>query len=172
LPDSRRFQKKMDAHRDDFMKSLNLGEFAGDFRLKWVGPSNFQYIPDPDDPFRFIRHDENGEVRGVVQPEKMRTTGGSVPKIIQLVPGLSSWDYGPAYMIHDWEFEAHDRGKEPGATRYRKSFKQVNLTLAEAIWTLMIRGYKRNKKPKKNANNVVAVYRGVSSAIGRAIWKD
>jgi hypothetical protein len=108
----------------------------------------------------------------MVQPKKMRTTGGSVPQILQLVPGLSSWDYGPAYMIHDWEFEAHDRGNEPGGTRYRKSFKQVNLTLAEAIWTLMIRGYKRNKKPKKNPNNVVAVYRGVSSPIGRAIWKN
>ncbi len=162
----------MNAHRDDFIESLNVGRFEGEFRLKWIGPSNFLYIPDPADPFRFIRHDDQGNPKSVVQPEQMKTTGGSVPKVIQLLPELSSWDYGPAYMIHDWEFEAHDRGKEPGGKPYRKSFKQVNLTLAEAIWTLMTEGYQSRKRPRKNPNNVVAVYRGVSSPIGRAIWKN
>lgn len=42
-----------------------------------------------------------------ITPLEMDTDGGSLPKLAQFMLNTSSWAYGPAYMIHDWEFAAH-----------------------------------------------------------------
>ena len=103
----------------------------------------------------------------IIQPGPMTTDGGSIPIAAQIITGRTPWEYGPAYMIHDWEFHRHDVD-----SGFRKSFKQVNLTLAEAIWTLMNTGYLNYKKPRKNYRNVHTIYSGVMSPIARAIWNE
>ncbi len=141
-----------------------MGEFTGRFSLEWCGPESFNYSPDPTDPFRYIRNTGAGKSE-IIQPGPMTTNGGSIPAIAQAITGRTSWEYGPAYIIHDWEFYRHDI--DPG---FRKSFNQVNLTLAEAIWTLMNKGYLKTEKPKADSANVHTIYSGVMSPIARAIW--
>jgi len=163
---SRDFPKKrLKQRQKDFVEGLHKGEFTGLFTLSWIGPDLFKYSPDPEDPFRYIRNKGPGKRPEIIQPEAMETDGGSIPRLAQVLPRLSAWEYGPAYLIHDWDFYRHDI--DPG---FRKSFNQVNLTLAEAIWSLMNNGYRRNKKPRKNVYNVHTVYSAVMSPVGKGIW--
>lgn len=166
MPPRNQSKKRFEKRQKEFVEGLNLGEFAGHFSLEWTGPESFNYYPNPDDPFRYIRNIGN-EKSEIIQPGPMTTDGGSIPLLAQVVTGRTPWEYGPAYMIHDWEFYRHDFDSS-----FRKSFKQVNLTLAEAIWTLMNKGYLRYKRPKKNYKNVHIIYSGVMSPIARSIWND
>jgi hypothetical protein len=166
MPPSNHHIKRIQKRQKEFVEDLKMGEFTGHFFLEWNGPETFKYHPDPEDPFRFIRNKGDGKTE-IIQPGPMTTDGGSIPIAVQLITRRTPWEYGPAYMIHDWEFHRHDID-----TSFRKSFKQVNLTLAEAIWTLMNKGYLKYKKPKKNYNNVHTIYSGVMSPVARAIWKE
>lgn len=166
------FQKRIRARVDRFIRSLPLGEFEGRFTLEWIAPDLFQYHPDAGDPFRYVRKDKQGQVVEIVQPMTMETDGGSIPRFAQIIPGLSPWEYGPAYLIHDWEFEAYDRSRNETGFVFEKTFEQVNLTLAEAILTLMKNGYGDCPKPKFNKNNVYTIYKAVMSPIGREIWES
>ncbi len=159
-------KKRMEKRQKTFVNDLPLGEFAGHFRLEWNGPELFKYHPDPNDPFRYIRTKASGK-KEIIQPGPMTTDGGSIPVAAQLITSRTPWEYGPAYLIHDWEFLRHDT--DPS---FRKSFKQVNLTLAEAIWTLMNKGYLHYKKPGKSHRSVHTIYSGVMSPVGRSIWDD
>lgn len=166
MPPSNQSRKRIEKRQKQFVEGLNVGEFAGHFSLEWIGPELFNYRPDPDDPFRYIRNKGGGKTE-IIQPGPMKTDGGSIPIIAQAISGRTPWEYGPAYLIHDWEFYRHDT--DPA---FRKSFNQVNLTLAEAIWTLMNKGYLKHRKPRANFKNVHTIYSGVMSPVGRAIWDE
>ncbi len=158
LPD--RHMDMLARERTAFVKSLSVGEFVGKFRLEWLGPGRWRYWPDHVDPFAFRR--ASGQV---IIPEDMTTDGGSVPRLFWPLPGLSPWDYGPAFMLHDWEFFAHDQGMKT------QTFEEVNLTLAEAIKTLMVMGFK-GTTVRYNAHALLTIHQAVSSPIGRKIWDD
>jgi hypothetical protein len=80
----------------------------------WVGawsPSSgdgqFVFVPNPNDPLKMSRIDQDGNVVGEpIQPGMMYTDGGSIPRIATVFKGFSPWGYAPAYMIHDWLFIA------------------------------------------------------------------
>ncbi|MBF0335231.1 MAG: hypothetical protein HQL40_16555 [Alphaproteobacteria bacterium] len=138
----------------NFFVKLNAGNFFGVPNLVWVGPDRFLYDPIPGKEFGFQR--ANGDK---VIPQKMYTNGGSIPKLVQPLPDLSPWTYGAAFLIHDWEFEAHHLGKSD------KSFEEVNKTLAEGIKTLMDAKICRN-----NPFALYTIWAGVSSGVAKAIW--
>ena len=164
MPPSNQTKKRIDELQKAFVDDIKMGEFQGKFSLEWTGPESFNYHPDPGDPFRYIRDLGDGKTE-TVQPEFMSTDGGSIPLAAQVLTGRTPWEYGPAYMLHDWEFYRHDI--DP---KFKKSFQQVNLTLIEAIWTLMNKGYKPYKKPKKSYKNVYTIYSGVMSPMAKIIW--
>jgi len=169
MPDPKHFKKTAKEFLDEFVGSLNIGEFQGQFSLKWLTPELFHYIPDPNDPFRYLRKNSAGKVIETITPLEMDTNGGSIPQIAQVLLGTSAWGYGPAFMIHDWEFAAHYMAQENPSFKFKKTFNQVNRTLAEAIWTLMNKGYNK-AKAKKDPSNVQNIYAGVMSPIGKHIW--
>jgi hypothetical protein len=142
----------------NFLTDLKAGAFEGNFFLEWIDKDTFNYIPDENNKFRFIR--PSGEI---IIPDKMITTGGSTPRIVQIFDHFSPWEYGPAYMIHDWEFTAHELKITD------KSFEDVNLTLAEALYTLMTKGF-RGKVLELKMSVVRAIYLAVMSPAGRKIW--
>lgn len=170
MPSTRFFRNRAKACINNFVDSLPVGRFEGEFSLKWKSPEQFHYIPDAD-PFRFIRRDAGGNDIQTVQPGEMDTDGGSVPKLAQVVAGLSPWEYGPAYIIHDWQFEDRDNVVRAGGL-YPHDFEDVNKTLAEAIWTLMLEGYGKRRKPKRDPAAVYTVFQGVNFAFGRGVWDD
>lgn len=137
-----------------FFENIEVGSFNGIPHLRWVGPDRFEFFQDTSNLFQFHRY--NGET---ITPEKMYTDGGSIPRIVQSMPNLSPWEYGPAFIIHDWEFEAHHRNLN------QKTFDDVNRTLAEGIKTLMELGI-----VQKNYIALYTIWLAVSSQIAKSIW--
>ncbi|MBI4805306.1 MAG: hypothetical protein HY795_08735 [Desulfovibrio sp.] len=136
------------------MPKVTHGSFNEKVHLRWLGPNRFEFFqPTGAPPFSFTRH--TGEN---IIPGDMLTDGGSIPQLFQGIPGFSPWEYGPAFIIHDWEFQQHDQGAP-------KSFEEANLTLAEGIWTLMTQGIARKDKVV-----LTAIWAAVSSPVGRHIW--
>ena len=106
------------------------GRFEGVVEVRWLEPDRFLFVPNKDKPLRFIAADG---VR-VFEPQPMYTDGGSIPRIFWSIPGYSPWGLGPAYIIHDWLFDAHHcnlQGHED------ITFKDSARLMGESIKTLM-----------------------------------
>jgi len=82
--------------------SVKQGAFKGKAILEWDGPNEFVYRPDPKRPLEFIRSD--GEV---IKPNAMYTDAGSIPQPLWAIKNYSPLGYAPAFLIHDWLFDAH-----------------------------------------------------------------
>jgi hypothetical protein len=132
------------------------GTFRGWPHLEWRGPRLYLFSQDPKLPFSFQR--STGET---LTPQAMDTDAGSIPRVVWSLPGLSPWDYLPAYVIHDWDFRAHHCGLSD------RSFEEANLTLAEGIFTLMMTGI-----AKSDWIRIEIIYRAVSSPFGRNVWDN
>ncbi|MDX0481415.1 hypothetical protein GOD90_20275 [Sinorhizobium medicae] len=133
-----------------------IGTFEGleSIRLRWVRPNWFEFIPKRQIPFRFIR--ANGER---VEPRRMFTDGGSIPRLFRWGNGLDPWGFAPAYLLHDYEFDLHRCGRSD------KSFEDVRDTMMEAVRTLMHVGL-------CPSSSVVfgMIYAGIDSIVARRIW--
>lgn len=129
------------------------GRFEGEPTLVWVKPDIFRLEPNMP-PFRFVRG--NGEV---VEPGRMFTDGGSIPRALWFVKDLSPWSYAPAFLIHDWLFDCHHTGTTD------KGFEEVRDIMMEGVRTLMDSGL-------CEANRLVfeLIYSGIDSFIARRIW--
>ena len=66
-----------------------------------------------------------------IVPQEMYTTGGSIPRILWGIPGLSPWGLGPAYIIHDWLFYVHRCNISAPEHERKITFRQSQLILAE-----------------------------------------
>ena len=138
------------------IEDFPVGRFASveTLQLRWVSEGWFEYLPDEAAPFAF--HRSNGEV---VTPGHMYTDGGSIPRIFWLKKGLFPWDYGPAYLVHDWEFDLHHD------SRTDKSFEEVRDTMMEAVRTLM-----DGPLAQKREWVFGRIYDGINSGVARKIW--
>ncbi|MFM2013492.1 MAG: hypothetical protein RLZZ396_2276 [Planctomycetota bacterium] len=135
------------------------GEFLGDPpSLAILGDQHYLYVPhsNPTKRFRYRRYDGT-----VIEPGRMRTDAGSVPRLAWLIEGLDPWTYVYAYLVHDWEFLQHHCNAD-----FAKSFEDVNETLAEGMVTLMKSG-----KTPADWRKVAVVSNAVSSWVGRGIWE-
>ncbi len=79
------------------------GQLRGHVVVIWNRQDRFIYVPDKNDLLRFKPSFMNYEI----VPGPMYTDGGSVPRVLWGIPGLSPWALGPAYIIHDWIFAVH-----------------------------------------------------------------
>ena len=134
------------------------GEFVGDLDVRWNAPDCFIYIPSATNPLRFTASDKK-----VITPSKMYTDGGSVPRILWGIPGLSPWGYAPAYIVHDWLFEAHHQDNP----EYRDiTFDRSAEILAEGIKTLM------ESRPDVPRDETVmwAIHEAVRTPIAKSLW--
>ncbi|KPA22919.1 hypothetical protein shim_12090 [Shimia sp. SK013] len=170
--------------------AVTKGEFDGLVQLYWVGGNTgsavgdgkFLYFPDPTSPLRYTsndQYDHKGK-RLVIEPPAFFTDGGSVPRMVQGVPGFNAWAFGPAYIVHDWAFEAHrclnykekkgDTVKNPDIPTpemeklKNMSFKQSAELMAETIKTLL---------PKNTAGGPGGVIASFTAGpISYAAWQD
>ena len=137
--------------------TAKLGRVGGTIVTMWVGADRFVYVPGKNGQnFAF----ETATTGRVIAPGLMFTDGGSIPRLAQIFKGLSSWGYGPAYIIHDWIFYGRHCYVDPDEAKYNDSvrFDDVNgkagsrpitfdesaLILAEAIKTLVDYGQVRD----------------------------
>jgi len=114
----------------------------------------FEFIPRSTTAFAFKR--SSGER---IEPRRMFTDGGSIPRLARWSNDLDPWGFAPAYLVHDWEFDVHHCG------RSNKSFESVRDSMMEAVRTLMDMGLCPN-------SSIVfrMIYLGISSPFARKLW--
>ncbi|MEL6132653.1 MAG: hypothetical protein AAFR59_04730 [Bacteroidota bacterium] len=138
------------------MEEFQAGSFENldSIRLKWIRPDWFEFIPVKEAPFAFVRH--TGER---IVPGRMYTDGGSIPRPFWVSENLSPWTYGPAFLIHDWEFDVHH------CKWSDKRFEEVRDTMMEAIRTLI-------EMELSPMSEIVfrGIYMGIDSPIARELW--
>ena len=141
--------------------SRPVGQFENlpNIRLCWLQPQTFVFIPHATAPFAFVRH--NGER---IEPRRMFTDGGSVPRLVQWYADLDPWGYAPAYLLHDWLFELH-HCEEAAAKPFTRTLGDTNAVLLEAVVTLVSLKICRND-PLATAMIALAV----GSPIAKALW--
>lgn len=157
-------------------ETTRAGTFQGDLVVVWLrdtgsaGDGTFVYVPSPRDPLTFTRPDGKTRVP-VIEPGMMYTDGGSIPPIGRVFNGLTPWNYGPAYMIHDWLFAARqclNDGRTDAA--YRKiedaTFQDSAEVIAEAIKALEESG----KVKKRDISGPTVTY-AVTSPFSLDRWK-
>ena len=127
-------------------------------RLIWVGPDQFVFEKDPNDPLYFQR--SNGER---IVPETIYTDGGSIPRPMWVFRNYSPWGYGPAFVIHDWLFSTH-YCRTPGYEKY--TVKAAAEVMAECQKTLMETG-----KAPKSPMAMYLMYLAVSSPVAERAWE-
>ena len=114
-------------------------------------------MPVSDDPLIIVTSDKR-----TIRPERMYTDGGSIPRMLWGVPGFSPWGYAPAYIMHDWVFEAHHCGLD----EYKSvTFDDSARYLGEAVKALMESGI----APKDEATALL-IYEGVRTPLARSVW--
>jgi uncharacterized protein DUF1353 len=146
-----------------FYQRYSAGTFSNmdRIRLRWLSlkdtpdPNYFALIPHKGAAFSFQRPN-NGEV---IAPRHMFTDGGSVPWLAQSLPNLSSWGYGPAYLVHDWLFDLHHCG------RTNLDFEATRDTMMEAVKTLMETGF-----CAKSELSFWLLFQGIDSFKAREYW--
>ena len=158
---------------DRFYSKLNTGQFAGVPAVHWNGldprgEPTFVYVPETDNPFKYITHDG----REII-PKTMDTDGGSIPRILHGLGKFSPWIYAPAYLIHDWIFVAYKTGTSPDNNI---AFEESAKILAEAIKTLMVSGFQNfdgeNQAFEKAEDSLYLIYTAVNSFVAKNIWTD
>lgn len=113
----------------DLYKKTPDGKFSGTLDVRWVKNDYFVFIPNEKEPLTFTRKDG-----AKITPKKMYTDGGSIPMFLWGVKGFSPWGYAPAYIVHDWLFEAQHCGYEPDN---KFSFDDSVSLMAEAMKAVM-----------------------------------
>lgn len=110
------------------------GRLQGTLLLQWDSEDGFIYVPDPSDPLIYA-------IAGkpTLQPGRMYTDGGSIPRVFWSAKGFSPWAYGPAYILHDWLFNEHRcKRLSDGPAGY--TLLEANAVLYDAIGILVAQG--------------------------------
>lgn len=139
---------------------VNRGTLKGKLTVRWIGPDQFIFIPDTDDPLRFTR--SNGDI---IKPGKMYTDGGSIPRILWAFRSYSPWGYAPAFIVHDWLFDMHHCQYE-GHERY--DVHEAALVMSEVLKTM------REDKPEDGPSKFViySMFLAVDSSIASSLWDN
>lgn len=119
------------------------------------------HYPDEHFPFGFIRHNGDQYILG-----RFSTDGGSIPQVMQALPGMTAWHFGAAYLIHDWIWYLHQKHEAS------ISMEESNIILCEAIKTLIEKGYLSHVEFNGDAGTVYNIWRGVQSPFARKKWRE
>jgi hypothetical protein len=133
-------------------------KLTGALDVRWVKNDYFLFLPNKDEPFTLQR--TNGSK---IQPGPMYTDGGSIPRFLWGVEGYSPWGYAPAYIVHDWLFEARHCGYEPDS---KYTFEDSVKVMAEGLKAVM------EAAPEvRNYFVFDTVVSAVGSPIARRLWE-
>jgi hypothetical protein len=125
-------------------------------RLRWVGTNWFEFVPKKDNPFTFVR--SNNEP---ITPKNFFTDGGSIPRLFRWSGDLDPFGSLPPYLLHDWEFDLHH------CNQSNKTFEDVASIMMEALRTLMEDGY-----VKENWFIFWMIDTGIHSGVALHAWNS
>jgi hypothetical protein len=153
--------------------TVEKGEFNGEMAVVWLkgtegpGDGTFIYVPTPNKPLTFTRPSGTE-----IAPTMIYTDGGSVPPVARAFRGFTPWNYGPAYIVHDWLFRAKQcwaDGKRDEAYKVvaDMSFEESAEIIAESIKALHESG-----RVRKDDVSGAAVTAAVTSPISYQYWTE
>lgn len=134
------------------------GSFHGSLDVRWVKSDYFIFEPNKDNPLTFTRLDGK-----TIHPGRMYTDGGSIPRFLWGIKGYSPWGYAPAYVVHDWLFEAQHCRYKPD-NQY--SFSDSANILAEGLKAIM-----EADPAVRNYFVFDTVYEAVKTPIAKRMWE-
>jgi hypothetical protein len=140
--------------RDDVKEGVLKGRVV----VEWDSEDRFIYRAQAN-PLSF----RPSFMRQAIVPGDMFTDGGSVPRVLWGIPGLSPWALGPAYIIHDWIFTVHRCRRKAPAEVAAITFEQSALILAEVGKALIDHGLIKHDM----LNEIVWA---VSTRFARDLW--
>ncbi len=114
-----------------------------------------------DHPLKFTR----GRKGDVIQPDRMWTDGGSIPRQFWVFKNYSPWSYGPAFVVHDWLFRMQDC-QLPGYDKY--DLKTAATVMSEVMKTLL-------EDPQfdyGDKTSMYLMYEAVQTEPARKAWED
>lgn len=139
-------------------RDTEAGRFSGAIDVRWMRNDYFLFVPNVEDPFSFTRM--NGSV---IRPGPMYTDGGSIPRFLWGIEGYSPWGYAPAYIVHDWLFEAHHCAHAPDS---RYTFDESVAVMGESLKALM-----EGSPEYRNYFVFDSVVAAVGSPIAKRLWE-
>lgn len=140
-------------------ESLKKGELKGKLIVQWIEPDLFLFIPDNASPLTFTRSDGTK-----IQPGRMLTDGGSIPRPMWAFRSYSPWGYAPAFIVHDWLFYIK---RCKFADHQAWTLESSADVLGEIIKTMMESG-----KVEKDAQTVKLMHLAVSSLFAKKYWES
>ena len=99
----------------------------------------------------------------VIRPGRTYTDGGSIPRFLWGIEGDSPWGYAPAYIVHDWLFEARHCGYAPDN---QLTFEDSVTVMAESLKAIM-----EDNSEVRNFFVFDSVVTAVGSPIARRLWE-
>lgn len=139
---------------------IEVGALKGDLIVEWRKPNHFVYLPSEDNPLRFTRGSNNG----VIEPLKMWTDGGSIPRAFWVFRNYSPWGYGPAFIVHDWLFRMQ-HCEIDGYDEY--DVKTAAIVMSEVMKTLM----EQPDFDYGSKQSMYLMYKAVMSEPARSSWE-
>lgn len=139
----------------------NAPQLKGRLLVEWSSSEQFVYRRDPKNPLRLTT--ENGVV---IEPKDIYTDGGSIPQVFQNISGLSPWNLGPAYIIHDWLF-FNKKCQIGTSAENRLTFDEGADALRDAAVVLLRKHFIDPDKEK-----IAAVHAAVRSGVARRAWEN
>lgn len=135
------------------------GKLEGKLIVQWLEPDKFMFVPDSASPLRFTR--SSGQV---IQPQKLVTDGGTVPRAMWVARSYSPWGYAPAFIIHDWLFEMKRCAlpNNPAA-----DYKVAADIMAEVMKTMAAAGV-----VSLDDLTLLSMHAAVSSSVARDYWDN
>jgi Protein of unknown function (DUF1353) len=139
---------------------LQGGDFSGEIILGWDDGIRFIYYPSDRDPliYTFPEGHPLKDLFGSIRPGPMYTDGGSIPRALWSVEGFSVWEYGPAYILHDWLFQRHYCEKDS----FKMSLKQANAVLLDAM---VLTDKKLSERPGRQARDRAQIRSVIDQAV-------
>lgn len=141
------------------------GVITGHPNVEWKQPDKFVYVRNRNPEFAFKR--PNGET---IRPSSIETDGGSIPRFLWSQKSYSPWTYAPAYLVHDWLYEAHRR-KVPAGTDAQGH--EVFYTKEQADWIMAEIIKSQMQQPKfdtrQSPTHLRRIYWAVSK-FGKTAW--
>jgi hypothetical protein len=105
------------------------GNLKGVVLVEWTSEDLFVYRKT-DNPLAFQPSFMAPSHKWIIPPDIV-TDGGSIPRLLWSIPGLSPWGLGPAYVIHDYLFIVHRCGWNAPPEIKEITFEQSAEVLAE-----------------------------------------
>jgi Protein of unknown function (DUF1353) len=150
--------------------SISGGELSGKLALAW--DDGYQFVAYPikgsELTYKLPKGHRLAGLIGEIKPGLMFTDGGSIPRTFWSFDGLSPWEYGPAFILHDWIFSRHYCDKND----YPVRLDEANDILLDAMILLDRQLREKGGKRPHNTEEVRQLIDAAVTKFSKNAWEN